>query len=171
MAFSHIRAKMIAKTKPTMDKADQSQQNADLIIDQLLQQAIEYHQTSQLKIAERLYRAILQIQPNHSDAQFNLSLIDELIKQVTIDLPKYKTALDTEPTLGKNWQNYAEALLIADQAVEALLVIKTARECGLENAEIQILQQRAEDTLLDTGSSNTESNEQLNENTFRNNHQ
>lgn len=44
-----------------MVNADSSQQKAALIIDQLLQQAIEYHQAGQLKNAESLYRVVLQI--------------------------------------------------------------------------------------------------------------
>ncbi len=55
--------------------ADSSQKTAALIIDQLLQQAIEYHQAGQLQNVERLYRVVLQIQPDHSDAQYNLTLI------------------------------------------------------------------------------------------------
>lgn len=130
-----------------MVNANSSQQKAALIIDQLLQQAIEYHQAGQLQNAERLYRVVLKIQPNHSDAQHNLSLIAEQLKQVVADLPKYKAALEADPTQGQHWQNYAEALLIAGRAVEALLVIKNARKCGLENTAIQVLQQRAEDAL------------------------
>ena len=130
-----------------MNNANSSQQTASLIIDQLLQQAIEYHQAGHLQNAERLYRVVLRTQPNHSDAQYNLSLIAEQLKQVVDDLPKYKSALEADPTQGQHWQNYAEALLISGQKVEALLVIKNARKCGLENAAIQVLQQRAEDAL------------------------
>lgn len=115
-----------------MVNADSSQQKAALIIDQMLQQAIEYHQAGQLQNAERLYRVVLQIQPSHSDAEHNLSLIAEQIKQVVADLPKYKAALEADPTQGQHWQTYAEALLITGQTVEAQLVIKTARECGLD---------------------------------------
>lgn len=138
-----------------MINADLSQQKAALIIDQLLQQAIEFHQAGQLQNAERLYRAVLQMQPSHSDAKHNLSLIAEQIKQVVADLPKYKAALEADPAQGQHWQTYAEALLIVGQAMEALLVIKTARECGLENSQIQVLQQRAADALQDTQTATT----------------
>jgi hypothetical protein len=39
-----------------------------LTIDQALQQAVELHMQGQLQDAEELYRAILQVQPGHPDA-------------------------------------------------------------------------------------------------------
>lgn len=138
-----------------MVNADSSQQKAVLIIDQLFQQAIEYHQAGQLQNAERLYRVVLKIQHDHSDAQYNLKLIEEQVKEIIENLPKYKAALEAEPTQGEHWQVYAEALLIAGQAMEALLVIKTAQECGLEDTTIKLLQQRAVDALQDDRASNT----------------
>ncbi len=144
-----------------MANADLSQQTAALIVEQLLQQAIEYHQKGQLQNAERLYCVVLQIQPNHSDAKYNLTLIGEQIKQVVADIPKYKAVLEADPTQGEHWQVYAEALLIAGQAEDAQLVIRTAQECGLDNTGIQVLQQRAQDALQDTHASNTSKMTQL----------
>lgn len=51
------------------------QQDATLTVDQALQQAIAHHKQNQLQDAERLYRAILQIQPNHPDANHNLGVL------------------------------------------------------------------------------------------------
>jgi hypothetical protein len=48
-------------------------------IQDALQQAIEHHQAGRLPEAERLYRAILQVQPNHPDAHHNLG---QLVRQV-----------------------------------------------------------------------------------------
>ena len=47
----------------------------ELTIDQALQQAIAAHKEGKLQDAERLYRAILQVQPNHPDANHNLGVL------------------------------------------------------------------------------------------------
>ncbi len=138
-----------------MTNAETPQQTAVSTIDQAFQQAIAFHQAGQLPEAERLYRTVLQIQPNHSDAHHNLGLLAEQIKQVTADLPNYKAALETNPSQGKHWQSYAEALLLSGQAAEALMVIKTAIQCGLDTSVIKNLQQRAELATQNGHTSNT----------------
>jgi len=47
----------------------------ELTIDQALQQGIAAHKEGKLQDAERLYRAILQAQPNHPDANHNLGVL------------------------------------------------------------------------------------------------
>ena len=47
----------------------------ELTIDQALQQGVASHKEGKLQDAERLYRAILQSQPNHPDANHNLDML------------------------------------------------------------------------------------------------
>ena len=47
----------------------------ELTTEQALQQGVTAHQEGKLQDAERLYRAILQSQPAHPDANHNLGLI------------------------------------------------------------------------------------------------
>ena len=47
----------------------------ELAVDQMLQQGLFAHNAGDLQEAERLYRAILQVQPNHPDANHKLGLI------------------------------------------------------------------------------------------------
>ena len=54
----------------------------ELTVDQALQQGIAAHQEGKLQDAERLYRAILQAQPKHPDANHNLGLL-----AVAVDKP------------------------------------------------------------------------------------
>ena len=42
----------------------------ELTLDQALQKAVEAHKAGQIQEAERLYTAILHVQPKHSDAKF-----------------------------------------------------------------------------------------------------
>ena len=46
-----------------------------LTIEQALQQAVAAHREGKLNEAENIYRAILQSQPDHPDANHNLGVI------------------------------------------------------------------------------------------------
>ncbi|MFA7242930.1 MAG: tetratricopeptide repeat protein [Sulfuricellaceae bacterium] len=104
-----------------------------------LQQAAEHHQAGRLPEAEQLYRALLQVRPDYPDANHNLGV---LLGQAA-GLPYLKTALEGDPTQGQYWLSYAEALLACGQAGEALIVIETAMQCGLDTPAAQRLRQAA----------------------------
>ena len=46
----------------------------ELTVDQMLQQGVAAHNAGNPQEAERLYRAILQVQPKHPDANHHLGL-------------------------------------------------------------------------------------------------
>ena len=47
----------------------------ELTIDEALQRGVSAHKEGKLQDAERLYRAILQSQPTHPDANHNLGVL------------------------------------------------------------------------------------------------
>ena len=53
----------------------------ELTLEQTLQNGVAAHNAGKLKEAERLYRAILQSQPAHPDANHNLGLIAVSVNQ------------------------------------------------------------------------------------------
>jgi len=55
--------------------ADNESPQQPLAVETALQQALAHHQAGQLQDAERLYQAILQVQPNHPEAKHNLGLL------------------------------------------------------------------------------------------------
>lgn len=59
-----------------MTNAEPLHQTARLAIDQSLLQAIAHHQAGNLQDAERLYRTILQVQPNHPEASCYLEALE-----------------------------------------------------------------------------------------------
>ena len=74
----------------------------ELTIEQALQHGIAAHKKGKLEEAEGLYRAILQSQPLHPDANHNLGLILVSVNKADAALPFFKTALDTKnPELRK----------------------------------------------------------------------
>ena len=70
-----------------------------LNVEQTLQQGIAAHKAGNLQEAERAYRAILQSQPQHPDANHNLGLIAISANQIEAALPLFKTALNVNPNL------------------------------------------------------------------------
>ena len=69
----------------------------ELTIDQALQQGIAAHKEGNGRDAEKLYRAILQSQPNHPDANHNLGVLAAGLGKVEAALPYFKKALEANP--------------------------------------------------------------------------
>lgn len=113
-----------------------------LPLDVALQQAIAHHEAGRLEEAEQLYRAILQAQPNQPDANHNLGVLAGQVGRHVDGLPHLKAALENIPTEGQYWLSYAEALLAAGHAEEALNIIQTAIQRGLDAPEAQALRQK-----------------------------
>jgi len=63
--------------------------------------------------------------------------------QYLAGLPYLKTALEADPSQGKHWLSYAEALLASGQHMEALIVIQTAMQNGLDSPEALAILQKA----------------------------
>lgn len=110
--------------------------------DQLLQQAIAYHQSGRLQEAGELYQTILQNQPGHPEANHNLGVIAIQAQQPAAGLPYFMAALDADPTCGQYWLNYIDALFQADQQEDARAVLALARQQGLQGEEVDALAAR-----------------------------
>lgn len=122
-----------------MTNAESPQQTATLTIDQALQQAIAHHQAGQLQDAERLYRTILQTQPNHPDANHNLGVLVVQVKQPAAGLPHLKVALEANPNQGQYWLSYIDALIQTSQTDAARQVLEQGRQRGLQGEAVEAL--------------------------------
>ena len=65
-----------------------------LTLDQALQKAVEANKAGQIQEADRLYKAILQAQPKHPDANHNMGVLAAGVSKVQEALPFFKTALE-----------------------------------------------------------------------------
>ena len=83
----------------------------ELTIEQALQQGIAAHKEGKLEDAERLYRAILQSQPVHPDANHNLGVIAVSVNKAEAALPLFKTSLEANPKIEQFWLSYIDALI------------------------------------------------------------
>ena len=83
----------------------------ELTLDQALQQGVAAHKEGRLQEAERLYRAILQAQPTHPDANHNLGVLAVAVGKHLDAVPLFKLALEANPKIEQFWLSYIDALI------------------------------------------------------------
>ena len=103
---------------------------AELTIDQALQQGVEARKAGRFQEADRLYTAILKVQPKHPDANHNMGVLAVGVGQVQEALPFFKTALEANPATAQFWLSYIEALIKLDKLANAKAVLDQAKSKG-----------------------------------------
>ena len=112
----------------------------ELTIEQALQQGVAAHQEGKLQKAERLYRAILQSQPLHPDANHNLGVLAVSVNEVELALPLFKRALEANPKIEQSWLSYIDALIKKHQLETATTVLEEGRKVGLVGDKVDFLE-------------------------------
>jgi predicted O-linked N-acetylglucosamine transferase (SPINDLY family) len=107
-----------------------------------LQAAITHHKAGRMQEAEQCYRVVLQIQPEHPEANHNLGVLAGQLGQHAAGLPYLKTALMVDPNQGQYVISYAQAMLITGQASEALQILQDAMHNGLDTPVAHALLQK-----------------------------
>ena len=102
----------------------------ELTIDQALQQGIAAHKEGKLQDAERLYRAILQAQPKHPDANHNLGVLAVAADKPLEAISLFKLALETNPQIEQFWLSYIDVLMRLERFDEAARVVVEAKNFG-----------------------------------------
>ena len=111
----------------------------ELTIEQALQQGVAAHKAGKLAEAEQLYRAILQSQPKHPDANHNLGVIAVSFNKADVALPLFKTALGVNPKIEQFWVSYIDALVKANQLKAVEQAIKKAKRNGFNAKKLKAL--------------------------------
>jgi predicted Zn-dependent protease len=120
----------------------------EMTIEQALQRAVKYHKAGKLQDAESLYRAILQAQPTHPDANHNLGVIAVSLNNIEDALQLFKTALETNPNQGQFWLSYIDALIKDKQFVKARNVLNQGKKSGLAGEKVDELEADLAASLL-----------------------
>ena len=110
-----------------------------LAVEDALQQAVEAHKAGKLQDAEVLYRAILQAQPTHPDANHNLGVLAVSLNKSELALPFLKKALEVNPQQGQFWISYADALIKTNQVAVAKDVLERGKKLGVVGDSVKAL--------------------------------
>lgn len=105
-----------------------------------IEKAVEAHKSGQLAEAEALYRAILQVQPLHPDANHNLGVLAVSVNKTALALPLFKVALEANPKQGQFWLSYVDALIKVQQIEIAKNVVDQAKKMGVIEGVIVALE-------------------------------
>ena len=116
----------------------------ELPVDQALQQGIAAHKEGNLQDAERLYRAILQAQPNHPDANHNLGVLAVAVGKPVEAIPLFKLALEANSQVEQFWLSYIDALITLKRFDEAKRVLAEGDKSGVSSEKLDALNQRLE---------------------------
>jgi tetratricopeptide (TPR) repeat protein len=114
----------------------------ELTTDQALQQGVAAHKEGKLQDAERLYRAILQAQPNHPDANHNLGVLAVSVGKPLDAVPLFELALETNPKVEQFWLSYLDALIKLERLDEAKHVLVEGEKSGVSPDKLEILHQQ-----------------------------
>ncbi|MBK5969458.1 MULTISPECIES: tetratricopeptide repeat protein [Thiorhodovibrio] len=118
-----------------------SKANRQLTIPEALNQAVAHHRAGQLQDAERLYRAILQAQPKHPDANHNLGVLAVSVNQIAAALALFETARAGNPAVTQYWLSSADALVRCARPDEAQSLVAQAQSSGLDEGGVQRLRE------------------------------
>ena len=114
----------------------------ELTIDQALRQGVAAHREGKLQEAELLYRAILQEQPNHPDANHNLGALAVLLGRPLQALPFFTLALEANPHADQFWLSYIDALLKAEWHDEANQALADALTSGISPEKLGFFREK-----------------------------
>ena len=119
----------------------------ELTVDQALQQGVAAHKEGKLQDAERLYRAILQAQPKHPDANHNLGILAVSVGKPLEAIPFFKLALEINPKVEQFWLSYIDALMKVERFDEAKRVLVESEKSGVSLEKLDALHQRLQGSV------------------------
>ena len=120
----------------------------ELTIEQALQQGVAAHKEGKLQDAERIYRAILQSQPGHPDANHNLGVIAVFVNKADAALPLFEAALEANPKVEQFWLSYIDALIKEKHFDNAKKILEKAKKQGVDGEKLIELEKRLTSSSL-----------------------
>ena len=112
----------------------------EITIKQILQKGVAAHKEGNLKEAERIYRAIMQSQPLHPDANHNLGVLAVSMNKADAALPLFKIAIESNPKIEQFWLSYIDALIKEKQFDNAKQVLKQAKKRCVDEDRLNFLE-------------------------------
>jgi tetratricopeptide (TPR) repeat protein len=117
-----------------------SQDSIHKLLDNAIKQGIQGHKNGYLELAEEVFDSILNMYPDHGQANHRMGLL-KIDSGVTLDaLPYLENAIISDPSIFQFWVSLSETLVQLGQFDEAIKIINLARESGLDGEEFTTLE-------------------------------
>jgi tetratricopeptide (TPR) repeat protein len=120
----------------------------ELTIEQVLQKAVTAHKEGKLQNAESMYRAILQVRPNHPDANHNLGVLLASVNNIAAALPLFETALRANSSQHQFWLSYVDALIKEKQFDNARNLLEQGKKEGMTGEIVDLLEAKLMTSFL-----------------------
>ena len=104
----------------------------ELTLDQALAQGIEAHKAGKVEEADKIYTAILKVQPRHPDANHNLGILAVGIGKVREALPFLQTAVQACPKIKQYWHSYIWVLIKLNKIDDAKNIFEKGKLNGVD---------------------------------------
>ena len=114
----------------------------ELTTEETLAKGVTAHREGDLQEAERLYRAILQSQPAHPEANHNMGILATTAGQNSEAMLFFKKAVEAKPDFLQYWISYTLVLIELRQSEDAGKALLEARKKGLDDSSFQELNSR-----------------------------
>ena len=103
----------------------------ELTIGEALRRGIDAHQAGDAAEAEKYYTAILQVEPEHPDANHNMGVLAVDVGKREEAIPFFERALASNHTVDQFWLSYINVFLGMGRFDSARGVLSQARERGI----------------------------------------
>ena len=111
-----------------------------LTLGEALKKGVEAHKNGQLQEAERLYATIINVQPNHADANHNMGVLAVGLGKIQASLPFFKVATIANPKVVQFWLSYINALMQLGRSADAQLESFKAQQQGFTGGALDQLE-------------------------------
>ena len=98
--------------------------------DDVMQLAVSAHERSDYSNAIANYQKVLDIDPNHADANYRFGILSIQLGQIENALIFLQTAINVNPTIHEYWVPFIDALTKLNRFDDAKIVLDKANTLG-----------------------------------------
>ena len=99
-------------------------------VDATLEHAISAHEAGNLALAGEKYLEILNVDPNHPDANHNFGLIAIKMEEKAMAIQFFKNAIEANPSITEYWISCINTLIELKDVKNAQIALDKAKEVG-----------------------------------------
>ena len=101
-------------------------------INDAITKALELQKNGKLTEADRIYTAVLKLDPSHPDANFNMALIAINMGKFEVALPFFRRSISSKPEINQYWLGYVATLKYLNNDIDADKAIKEAARLNIK---------------------------------------